>query len=90
MFWEKDISLKTAGKRKNEEPNTSNEEILQIAEMRIEKKKSTVKPKQNSEETEHVVEKNFRVDQELEKLESKLKCYLRYKTIFCHKVALNV
>ena len=43
------------------------------SELQNEKKKVTVKPKQDREETEHVNEENLRLDQEIEKLESKLK-----------------
>ena len=43
------------------------------SELQNEKKKATVKAKQDSEETEHVNEENIRLDQEIEKLESKLK-----------------
>ena len=43
------------------------------SELQNEKKKATVKAKQDREETEHVNEENIRLDQEIEKLESKLK-----------------
>ena len=43
------------------------------SELQNEKKKVTVKAKQDREETEHVNEENLRLDQEIEKLESKLK-----------------
>ena len=43
------------------------------SELQNEKKKVTVKAKQDREETEHVNEENLRLDQEIEELESKLK-----------------
>ena len=43
------------------------------SELQNEKKKATVKAKQDREETENVNEENIRLDQEIEKLESKLK-----------------
>ena len=42
------------------------------SELQDEKKKATVKAKQDRKETEHVNEENLRLDQEIEKLESKL------------------
>ena len=47
--------------------------------MQDEKKKATVKAKQDREETEHVNEENLRLDQEIEKLESKLKKSIQYE-----------
>ena len=120
-FWEEDISLNTAGKRTNEETNTSNEEIekkrkyevivenlrrelqekkeickakdidnklLQErnSELQNENKKATVKAKKDREETEHVNEKNVRLDQEIEKLESKFKKIVQYE----HKLEDNI
>ena len=46
------------------------------SELQNEKKKATVKAKQDSEETEQV---NLRPDQEIEKLNSKLKKSLQYE-----------
>ena len=54
--------------------------------MQNEKKKATVKAKQDREETEHANEESLRLDQEIEKLESKLK-----KIIQCeHKLEDNI
>ena len=43
------------------------------SELQNKEKKATVKTTQDREETEHVNEENLRLDQEIEKLESKLK-----------------
>ena len=48
------------------------------SELQNEKKKKTVKAKQDREETEHGNEENLRLDQETEKLESKLKRSTQY------------
>ena len=50
--------------------------------MQNEKKKATVKAKQGREEIEHVNEEKLRLDQKIEKLESKLKkkCKIWTKT----------
>ena len=49
------------------------------SELQNEKKKTTVKAKQDREETEHVNEENLRLDQEIEKLEGKLKKSIQYE-----------
>ena len=49
------------------------------SELQDEKKKATVKAKQDRKETEHVNEENLRLDQEIEKLESKLKKSIQYE-----------
>ena len=48
-------------------------------ELQNKEKKATVKITQDREETEHVNEENLRLDQEIEKLESKLKNSIQYE-----------
>ena len=49
------------------------------SELQNEKKKATVKAKQDREKAGHVNEDNLRLDQEIEKLESKLKKSIQYE-----------